>query len=186
MITSSGSRSDRQTSRSTKPVASSTRCARFRKAATSSSARSAVTRRRESDTYIGASMSGDLRRARGRSHGIAAEEVRADLLRQASTGTGAADRERHLAPQFGPAGKVPKEGSRGHRGDDDEIGPGCRRGVDEVRQRRVRAEVRDPPAVVAVQRQPEAQKAEVVLLAGRAGQKRNAVSLPLPAFAHAE
>src|SRR3954453_17275570 len=49
---SAGSRSDCHTWRSTKPSASSTRCARRRKAVTSSTARPSSTRSRESDTYM--------------------------------------------------------------------------------------------------------------------------------------
>src|SRR5215212_5170198 len=150
MISSPGSLSDRQTSRSTNPSAPSTRCTRLRKARTSSSARFGATRRRERDTYTGVSISARRGHTRRRVDGIAVQVVDAERLREPCGCAGAGDR-------------------------DGEVG-----GKREVVQRRVGPEVCDPPAVVVPQRQAEAQESDVVLLAGRAGEERGARSVLVP------
>src|SRR4051794_29936300 len=120
--TSSGSRSERQTSRSMKPSTQSTRCARRRKAATSASDWAASTRSRDIDTYIARNASAVRLCARERVSGadrIACQQLGADAPGQLRAGARPCQHEAFTPRERAQLG-LDVDQARGHHGGDDD------------------------------------------------------------------
>src|SRR5215210_2143581 len=180
MISSSESRSVCHTSRPRKPSASSTRCARARNAWTSSPARSGRTRRRERETYIAPVSSRGGGDAGCRADRVAAEEGSTEAAREPRGRTGSADRERELARKLAPPAEVGEEACGRDSAEYHDLRSNDAGGTRHVCNGQIGSEVLDAPAVIAVERQAEAQEADVVLLARRAREQRHATVPALP------
>src|SRR4029453_16637008 len=100
-------------------------------------------------------------------------------------GPGAGDLDRYLAGELLDLGGLVEKPLLGHGQQDDDCGDDRPGDVGDGADRAVGAEVGDPPAA-AVQGDPEDEQAELVVLAGQAGQDGTRTLALAPALGEAE